>query len=86
MINYGKKFQVLAGGRGKGKFAHYNRGGVQLVYSPEEVENVSKGMIGKWRHIFVLAWNRSFKQFPYPLLPDPYLLSQDHFQWKLDLL
>ncbi len=53
MINYGKKIQVLAGGRGKGKFAHYNRGGVQLVYSPEEVENVSKGMIGKWRHIFV---------------------------------
>lgn len=42
------KAQVLAGGRGKGRFAHYNRGGVQLVYSPEEVENVSKGMIGDY--------------------------------------
>ena len=40
-------FQVLAGGRGKGKFQNYRRGGVQLVYSPDEVENVAKGMLGK---------------------------------------
>merc|ERR1711953_1480500 len=40
------KAQVLAGGRGKGKFANYPKGGVQLVYSPEEVEESAKGMIG----------------------------------------
>jgi len=38
--------KVLAGGRGKGKFTKYNKGGVQLVYSPEEVEEASRGMIG----------------------------------------
>merc|ERR1712062_438608 len=36
------KAQVLAGGRGKGGF----KGGVKLVYSPEEVEESAKGMIG----------------------------------------
>merc|ERR1712038_172807 len=36
------KAQVLAGGRGKGSF----KGGVKLVYSPEEVEESAKGMIG----------------------------------------
>merc|ERR1712117_311212 len=40
------KAQVLAGGRGKGHFANYPKGGVQLVYSPEEVETAAKGMIG----------------------------------------
>jgi len=40
------KAQVLAGGRGKGHFANYPKGGVQLVYSPEEVEDAAKGMIG----------------------------------------
>merc|ERR1719486_352276 len=40
------KAQVLAGGRGKGKFSKYPKGGVQLVYSPEEVEEASAGMIG----------------------------------------
>merc|ERR1712142_1315269 len=40
------KAQVLAGGRGKGHFANYPKGGVQLVYSPEEVEEASAGMIG----------------------------------------
>jgi len=40
------KAQVLAGGRGKGHFANYPKGGVQLVYSPEEVEESAKGMIG----------------------------------------
>merc|ERR1711884_517722 len=31
------KAQVLAGGRGKGKFKKGGKGGVQLVYSPDEV-------------------------------------------------
>merc|ERR1712062_576917 len=38
--------QVLAGGRGKGKFSKYPKGGVQLLYSPEEIESAAKGMIG----------------------------------------
>jgi len=42
------KAQVLAGGRGKGHFANYPKGGVQLVYSPEEVEECAKGMIGDY--------------------------------------
>merc|ERR1711963_536091 len=40
------KAQVLAGGRGKGSFKGGYKGGVQLVYSPDEVEAASKGMIG----------------------------------------
>merc|ERR1712141_480715 len=40
------KAQVLAGGRGKGKFSKYPKGGVQLLYSPEEIESAAKGMIG----------------------------------------
>jgi len=40
------KAQVLAGGRGKGHFTNYPKGGVQLVYSPEEVEEAAQGMIG----------------------------------------
>merc|ERR1712004_560291 len=40
------KAQVLAGGRGKGHFANYPKGGVQLVYSPEEVEECAEGMVG----------------------------------------
>jgi len=40
------KAQVLAGGRGKGHFAGGAKGGVRLVYSPEEVEEASAGMIG----------------------------------------
>merc|ERR1711887_290226 len=40
------KAQVLAGGRGKGHFAGGSKGGVRLVYSPEEVEEASVGMIG----------------------------------------
>ena len=42
------KAQVLAGGRGKGHFANYPKGGVQLVYSPEEVEECAKGMVGDY--------------------------------------
>merc|ERR1712066_433433 len=40
------KAQVLAGGRGKGHFANYPKGGVQLLYNAEEVEAAAKGMIG----------------------------------------
>merc|ERR1739838_1031700 len=40
------KAQVLAGGRGKGLFAGGAKGGVRLVYSPEEVEEAAGGMIG----------------------------------------
>ena len=39
-------FKVLAGGRGRGHFVNYPKGGVQLVYSPEEVEECAKGMVG----------------------------------------
>merc|ERR1712051_1043686 len=42
------KAQVLAGGRGKGHFSKYPKGGVQLVYSPEEVEESAKGMVGDY--------------------------------------
>lgn len=41
------KAQVLAGGRGRGHFTSGMKGGVKLVYSPEEVFDVSKKMIGK---------------------------------------
>ncbi len=37
---------MLAGGRGKGRFAKYPKGGVQLLYSAEEIEAAAKGMIG----------------------------------------
>merc|ERR1739848_249016 len=40
------KAQVLAGGRGKGRFANYPKGGVQLLFSADEVEAAAKGMIG----------------------------------------
>merc|ERR1719445_475020 len=40
------KAQVLAGGRGKGHFAGGAKGGVRLVYNPDEVETAAKGMIG----------------------------------------
>ena len=37
---------MLAGGRGKGRFANYPKGGVQLLFSAEEIEEAAKGMIG----------------------------------------
>merc|ERR1711936_27956 len=40
------KAQVLAGGRGKGHFAKYPKGGVQLLYNTDEIEEAAKGMIG----------------------------------------
>merc|ERR1719242_1430472 len=42
------KAQVLAGGRGKGHFANYPKGGVQLLNSAEEVEAAATGMIGDY--------------------------------------
>merc|ERR1711978_289756 len=49
MVEYFKivaQLQVLAGGRGKGAFKGGYKGGVQLVYSPEEVEECAEGMVG----------------------------------------
>merc|ERR1712051_775674 len=40
--------QVLAGGRGKGHFSKYPKGGVQLLFSADEVEAAAKGMIGDY--------------------------------------
>merc|ERR1712117_987993 len=39
------KAQVLAGGRGKGKFKKGGKGGVKLVYSPDEVAEAASGML-----------------------------------------
>ena len=47
--DYVVKAQVLAGGRGRGTFSSGFKGGVRLVYSPEEVYEVSKQMIGMIR-------------------------------------
>uniref|UniRef100_A0A8D0C690 Succinate--CoA ligase [ADP-forming] subunit beta, mitochondrial n=1 Tax=Scleropages formosus TaxID=113540 RepID=A0A8D0C690_SCLFO len=41
------KAQVLAGGRGKGTFEGGLRGGVKIVYSPEEARDISSQMLGK---------------------------------------
>uniref|UniRef100_A0A4W3HNF7 Succinate--CoA ligase [ADP-forming] subunit beta, mitochondrial n=1 Tax=Callorhinchus milii TaxID=7868 RepID=A0A4W3HNF7_CALMI len=41
------KAQVLAGGRGKGEFESGLKGGVKIVYSPEEVQEIASQMIGK---------------------------------------
>ncbi|KAG6897923.1 hypothetical protein C0992_009075 [Termitomyces sp. T32_za158] len=40
------KAQVLAGGRGKGTFSNGFRGGVQIVRSPAEAEEISSSMLG----------------------------------------
>uniref|UniRef100_A0A8C5ASD7 Succinate--CoA ligase [ADP-forming] subunit beta, mitochondrial n=1 Tax=Gadus morhua TaxID=8049 RepID=A0A8C5ASD7_GADMO len=41
------KAQVLAGGRGKGTFEGGLKGGVKIVYSPEEARDISSQMIGR---------------------------------------
>lgn len=41
------KAQVLAGGRGKGHFKNGLKGGVRLVFTPEEAEKLSQRMIGE---------------------------------------
>lgn len=47
LSDYVVKAQVLAGGRGKGTFDSGLKGGVKIVYSAEEVENLVKQMVGK---------------------------------------
>ncbi|CAH1109103.1 unnamed protein product [Psylliodes chrysocephalus] len=42
------KAQVLAGGRGKGSFKNGHKGGVCMVYSPEEAEQVAGKMLGQY--------------------------------------
>uniref|UniRef100_A0A224XNB4 Succinate--CoA ligase [ADP-forming] subunit beta, mitochondrial n=1 Tax=Panstrongylus lignarius TaxID=156445 RepID=A0A224XNB4_9HEMI len=42
------KAQVLAGGRGKGSFKNGLKGGVRMVFSPEEAESISEQMIGEY--------------------------------------
>lgn len=44
--DYVVKAQVLAGGRGKGHFDSGLKGGVKIVYSPDEVRDISSKMIG----------------------------------------
>ncbi|VDM77855.1 unnamed protein product [Strongylus vulgaris] len=44
--DYVVKAQVLAGGRGKGKFDSGLQGGVQIVFTPEEAAEKAKMMIG----------------------------------------
>ncbi|GCB62871.1 hypothetical protein scyTo_0013124 [Scyliorhinus torazame] len=41
------KAQILAGGRGKGTFEGGLKGGVKIVYSPEEARDITSKMIGK---------------------------------------
>ncbi|XP_022905967.1 succinate--CoA ligase [ADP-forming] subunit beta, mitochondrial [Onthophagus taurus] len=42
------KAQVLAGGRGKGSFKNGLKGGVRMVYSPEEAADISGKMLGQY--------------------------------------
>ncbi|KAK9496990.1 hypothetical protein O3M35_012789 [Rhynocoris fuscipes] len=42
------KAQVLAGGRGKGSFKGGLKGGVRMVFSPEEAEDIAGKMIGDY--------------------------------------
>lgn len=46
VTDYVVKAQVLAGGRGKGSFDSGLKGGVKIVYSPSEVEDIVSKMIG----------------------------------------
>ncbi|KAI1305951.1 Succinate--CoA ligase [ADP-forming] subunit beta, mitochondrial [Halotydeus destructor] len=47
LTDYVIKAQVLAGGRGKGTFDSGLKGGVKIVYSPAEVQDIASKMIGK---------------------------------------
>lgn len=42
------KAQVLAGGRGKGSFKNGLKGGVRMVYSPEEAQDIAGKMLGDY--------------------------------------
>lgn len=46
ITDYVVKAQVLAGGRGKGSFDTGLKGGVKIVYSPDEVKDIASKMIG----------------------------------------
>ena len=46
---------MLAGGRGKGRFAKYPKGGVQLLYNADEIEEAAKGMIGKKKYCIMYS-------------------------------
>lgn len=41
------KAQVLAGGRGKGHFKNGLKGGVRVVFSPQEAEAIGSKMVGQ---------------------------------------
>lgn len=41
------KAQVLAGGRGKGHFKNGLKGGVRVVFTPEEAEAIGSKMVGQ---------------------------------------
>lgn len=41
------KAQVLAGGRGKGAFKNGLKGGVRLVFSPQEAEQIAGQMVNQ---------------------------------------
>lgn len=41
------KAQVLAGGRGKGSFKNGLKGGVRVIYNPQEAKEISAKMIGQ---------------------------------------
>lgn len=45
--DYVIKAQVLAGGRGKGHFDGGLKGGVKILFSPEEVQDIASKMLGK---------------------------------------
>ena len=51
--------KVLAGGRGKGHFAKYPKGGVQLLYNTDEIEEAAKGMIGKNQYLLWYDLNKT---------------------------
>ena len=62
---------MLAGGRGKGRFANYPKGGVQLLFSADEIEEAAKGMIGNFK----------FKNNPIKLRSIDYIVSESGLNW-----
>ena len=50
------KAQVLTGGRGRGHFSSGLKGGVKLVYTPEEVRDTAKQMLGKKLIVIVFIY------------------------------
>lgn len=56
------KAQVLAGGRGRGHFSSGLKGGVKVVYSPEEVHDVAQKMIGMFVMILLIRYSFHMEQ------------------------